>query len=270
MAWALLDDNFPNHPKVVQAGPVAAYLFVCGLCYCRKFHTEGFIPSNAIKTLGVSTNPRRLVDALIVAGLWERTEAGVRVHDYVSMYPDDSGDKARKEEVSRKRREAGRRGGLSTQAKLKQTDSKSEAIASLVAGSSAKAHRVGIGSAPGSQVLETEKGDPPFDEWFERLRDDYPQSAVSAGHLTQQAFFNALSGHREGSWFAWSLMQANLENQKRGYQWRVKRMIPKLEKWLREGLWLQQHEESAPVAERLTSRTNTTLEAAAEVMREAK
>lgn len=109
MAWVLLDDNFPNHPKAVAAGPVASYLFVCGLCYCRRFHTDGLIPRKALPMLGVTNNPRRMVDALVECGLWDVDEAsgGWRVHGYEEFYQ-DADDKARKES----RRESGRKGGI--------------------------------------------------------------------------------------------------------------------------------------------------------------
>jgi hypothetical protein len=41
---------------------------------------------------------------------------------------------------------------------------------------------------------------------------------------------------------------AHLDNQKRGYQWRVKGMIPSLENWLRFGKWKQLHREAPALA----------------------
>lgn len=40
MAWIYLDDHFPDHPKIVLAGGDGAWLFVCGLGYCKRFATE--------------------------------------------------------------------------------------------------------------------------------------------------------------------------------------------------------------------------------------
>jgi hypothetical protein len=126
MAWVLLDDNFPLHPKAIQAGPVAAYLYVCGLCYCRKHHTGGFIPARALPLLGLNTRPQRMVDALVEAGLWIKSEGGYNVHDYDGFYADED-DKAGKHDLRRKRQEAGRMGGL---AKASNTPSKTLASAS--------------------------------------------------------------------------------------------------------------------------------------------
>lgn len=124
-------------------------------------------------------------------------------------------------------------------------------------------------SASASAEERTERTEAqPFDVWFEELKRAYPPTAVSAGHLTMTAFCDVLFAASEGAVSAFALMMANLENQKRGYQWRVKRMIPRLDKWLREGLWLQQHDEQAPAADQLAPRTNRTLAAAANILRE--
>jgi hypothetical protein len=111
MAWALIDDDFPNHPKVVQAGTDAAWLFVCGLCYCRKYHTGGFIPAKALASLGAGGGHKRLATALVSAGLWDGAEDGFSVHDYAGFYADED-DKAMKDAVRQQKREAGRKGGL--------------------------------------------------------------------------------------------------------------------------------------------------------------
>ena len=103
----------------------------------------------------------------------------------------------------------------------------------------------------------------PFDVWFRCLVAEYPRQAVSAGLLTEQAFCVQLSRFPEGPVAGWTLMQANLANQKAGHQWRVKQMIPKLEKWLREGLWLQQHD-VAPITTVANDRTVRSMTSAAE------
>lgn len=110
MAWVLLDDNFPNHPKAIQAGPVASYLFVCGLCYCRKYHTGGFIPEKVIGSLGVARKPTAMIAALVAAGLWDLADGGYLVHDYDGFYADEQDKAAKHDAISEKRRSAGKRG----------------------------------------------------------------------------------------------------------------------------------------------------------------
>ena len=51
MAWVKLDDHFAEHPKVVQAGPVAGFLFVAALCYANRHLTNGFIPAAQVTAL---------------------------------------------------------------------------------------------------------------------------------------------------------------------------------------------------------------------------
>lgn len=94
MAWVRVDDQFPDHPKVVSAGPLAAWLFVAGLCYCNRFLTNGFIPLNQVERLvpfdgrrDESESPFRLKDRLVAVGLWTETEKkgieGILIHDYL-------------------------------------------------------------------------------------------------------------------------------------------------------------------------------------------
>lgn len=102
---------------------------------------------------------------------------------------------------------------------------------------------------------------PPLDVWLRQLQATYPRQAVTSGYLTESAFFDAiaLDGRLPAEVFA--EMVANLENQMRGYQWRVKRMIPRLVNWLRDGLWHQLHDEQPPT-DLVSERTLGTLAAA--------
>ena len=113
MSWAKVDDNFPHHPKTILAGTSASFLFICGLCYCRRFHTDGFISADAVQTLGASTHPKRLAARLVMAGLWEQTDdGGYLVHDYAVVYA-ESDETAREEKDTKigKRRAAATRAG---------------------------------------------------------------------------------------------------------------------------------------------------------------
>ena len=40
-----LDDNFPDHPKVLAAGPLAKALYIDALCYCNRMLTNGWVPA---------------------------------------------------------------------------------------------------------------------------------------------------------------------------------------------------------------------------------
>lgn len=100
MSWVKLDDQFPNHPKVLKAGGAAAWLYVAGLCYSQAHLTDGIIPAVAVPRLIdydslASLNPlsrqyvatlRRVVQELCTSlvdhGLWELVPGGYRIHDY--------------------------------------------------------------------------------------------------------------------------------------------------------------------------------------------
>ena len=131
MVWVRLDDDFPDHPKIVSLGdltPLAGWLHICGLCYCNRYLTDGVIPRTKVKTLasfehiGIETaavggscgighdiEVGELVDALIEAGMWEERESDYRIHDYLDYQP----SKAQVEALQEVRSEAGKRGAAS-------------------------------------------------------------------------------------------------------------------------------------------------------------
>jgi hypothetical protein len=87
MPWIRLDDQFPDHPKVVAAGPVAAWLYVCGIGYCNRLLTDGLIPRGQVRKLADVENATELADQLVKVGLWEEVEDGYRIHDFLEYQP---------------------------------------------------------------------------------------------------------------------------------------------------------------------------------------
>lgn len=87
MAWVKLDDQFADHPKVIEAGPLAAWLYVCGLTYCSRLLTDGFIPGAQVRRLADVKAPETLAQRLVAVGLWEACDGGYRVHDYFEYQP---------------------------------------------------------------------------------------------------------------------------------------------------------------------------------------
>ena len=82
MSWVYLDDQFPDHPKVVQAGGDAAWLFVCGLAYCKRYGTEGAIPKPQVARLSDRRQPGKLAARLVDVGLWDDLGDQWQVHDW--------------------------------------------------------------------------------------------------------------------------------------------------------------------------------------------
>ncbi len=89
MTWIRLDDQFLAHPKVVGLSNDQLALWLAGLAYCNQQCTDGFIPAIAvIRVLAPSrgVDPGE-ADALVAAGLWERTQEGFFIHDYGEYQP---------------------------------------------------------------------------------------------------------------------------------------------------------------------------------------
>jgi hypothetical protein len=107
--WIKLDDQIAHHPKFLTAGPIAAWLWICGQSYCARYLTDGAIPVSALPALASTIpHPGKYADTLVAVGLWERTPGGFHVHDYEVYQP--TGETVEQRRVVR--REAGRRGGL--------------------------------------------------------------------------------------------------------------------------------------------------------------
>lgn len=127
MTWVRLDDQFPKHPKVAAAGPLAGWLHVCGLCYCNQYLTDGFVPRAVAHSLthyehvGLETASAEggligfgndvtcewMASVLCEHGVWERVEGGYQIHDYLDYQP----SRAEVEELRAKKQAAGQAGG---------------------------------------------------------------------------------------------------------------------------------------------------------------
>lgn len=105
MTWVRLDDDFGNHPKLREAGPLGIAMQVVALCYCNKYLTDGFIPRSVIPSLlnleglamrcwegelvggGQNADWSLIVEDLIGAGLWHEVDGGYQIHDYLEYQP---------------------------------------------------------------------------------------------------------------------------------------------------------------------------------------
>lgn len=108
MGWVYLDDNFPTHPKVVAAmaiDPLAPWLYVCGLAYCRKYlKGNGMIHHLVVPTLSLCYRPKMraaLLDPTV--GLWEQIGSEwIYIHDYEMWNKtEDAHREARTEKASK-------------------------------------------------------------------------------------------------------------------------------------------------------------------------
>jgi hypothetical protein len=130
MPWVRIDEDFAQHPKLMQAGPLGMAMQVAGLCYCNRNLTDGRIPRAAARTLldwelvdgdgviwtlgrtsghaGDDIGSDWVIERLLEAGIWEEVPGAYLIHDYHDYQPSRAEVEAEREQ----KREAGRLGGL--------------------------------------------------------------------------------------------------------------------------------------------------------------
>lgn len=100
MVWLQIQANIAEHKKFDKAGPVAAWLWLAGVGYCRINETDGFIRKGIVAALvpGLAGNGAfRAAAKLVEVKLWHEDLGGYRVNDYHEWNPS-------KEELESKRK----------------------------------------------------------------------------------------------------------------------------------------------------------------------
>src|SRR5262249_52357032 len=98
MAWIRLDDQIAHHPKFLRVGPIASWLWVCCIGYAQKFLTDGFIPTEAVPTLGSVPEPNEHANILVKHKLLEIVDGGYQIHDYLDFNDSAACVKERKQQ----------------------------------------------------------------------------------------------------------------------------------------------------------------------------
>lgn len=84
--WIKVYNSLPAHPKIIEAGDRAAWLFICGLCYCNEHATDGKIDRRVLPALAPGVrSPEKLAERLVRVVLWEATNCGWLVHEYLEF-----------------------------------------------------------------------------------------------------------------------------------------------------------------------------------------
>ena len=106
MSWVKIDDQFSEHPKVMQAGLAASWLYIRGLCYTAKYLTDGFISQAAAEqlTMFAGSSPE-LPEKLVECSLWERRNDGYQIHDYLDYNPTGAQVKAERAAAAERMRQ---------------------------------------------------------------------------------------------------------------------------------------------------------------------
>lgn len=103
VTWVRLEDSLPEHPKVLAAGPQAAWFIVVALAYCNRHLTDACPSTAAVRML----NGARYDKTLLRVGLLEPAPDGYRIHDFLNYQP----SRAEVEENRRKSAAARSAGG---------------------------------------------------------------------------------------------------------------------------------------------------------------
>lgn len=113
MTWVQLDDLFPEHPKVMNAGPLAKALYVDALCYASRYLTDGKLSKQIARRLARDyadfTDPDLLIQALLDASLWNSNGDDYVIHDYLNHQR--SSEQIGKDKAAARERMANKRGG---------------------------------------------------------------------------------------------------------------------------------------------------------------
>ncbi|NED75322.1 hypothetical protein G3I51_23965 [Streptomyces sp. SID9944] len=87
MPWVKLEDRFPSHRKVALLSDRAFRLHVSAICWSAENLTDGRISDRELPHVahirGIKATAKQLEDA----GLWDRTDDGWLIHDYLDYNP---------------------------------------------------------------------------------------------------------------------------------------------------------------------------------------
>lgn len=100
LPWIRLDTAFPDHPKILELVAdkafQAAFAYVCGMGYCGKHGTDGFIPANALPFIHARKSD---AERLVRAGLWNMAPGGWEIHGWDERQVSDEDSKKRSQKA---------------------------------------------------------------------------------------------------------------------------------------------------------------------------
>jgi hypothetical protein len=131
MSWVRVDDKIAFHRKVVAAGNEAFGAWMRMTAWCADQLSDGIVPAS-IAWIIAGHGREEVIEALVKHNLLEREADHFLIHDYHDHNPLAADVKAKRNEASKKKKEAGAKGGRvsgevrssKSEASTKQTGSK--------------------------------------------------------------------------------------------------------------------------------------------------
>jgi hypothetical protein len=116
--YVKVHDGLPDHPKIIEAGGEAGWLYICGLAYASRQLTDGVLLKRLVPRLTDGSKPEASASALVRVGLWHEGEHDCPkcpqvgpdayvIHDYL----DHQRSASEVSDLRAKRSAAGQRGG---------------------------------------------------------------------------------------------------------------------------------------------------------------
>lgn len=111
--WLRVDDKFPDHPKARGLDAVAIAVWLAAACWSAEYEQDGRVTPEAARQLAARFDPQEslltgeppVVARLVSVGLWDRSEHGYIIHDFLEYNPSKADlEKRRKKERSRRRK----------------------------------------------------------------------------------------------------------------------------------------------------------------------
>ena len=104
-----IDVLLPEHPKIEGLSDKAFRALVELWCYCGRQRTDGIVTSGRWKTFGTPAERRQIIDAGFAEPVGPDDSYGYLMHGYL----DHQRSRQEIDELSKRRAEAGRKGGSS-------------------------------------------------------------------------------------------------------------------------------------------------------------
>lgn len=93
MLYVQLDANWPDNPKLIEAGLEGAGLHAVAMCIAKRLDTDGWVDRRLLHRQGADDV---LIDRLVTLELFDADAGRVRVHDWLDRNPSQAAIAARR------------------------------------------------------------------------------------------------------------------------------------------------------------------------------